>query len=503
MNNEIFNQYEKQEVARLIWPFYRYSALIPQQIGGDLFVWLYLSLVSFNNQSKGFPKDNYNEEVKQDVQKILNDKFSSVIDGQTLEKIAGNAEKDFIIEVRTLNGLKIKKLKPETFSFIDTYENLFSDKLDVKYIYQDAITGEVLPFFGDTSGIEDARNSDKRLNARVGVKEPPKKAVKRAYEQYIKIKKHNDFDVIHEEIELSDEYIDEDEQTYLDDDIIEEVIFTAPKKEEKSLKNYNVIFLKDKKALFNLEVPLVVEDNRLVAKSPFGKSTNQWIDKCLKKGRNVSDELDLQVKEYEGTFVIEERTIENYIEGHKNDFASSLKVCQTLYRMIDSLNDNRLREYVVKMDRGFIEQNEMFYFNCGKFLERIIKKINYNKSDAEARSWTDYDTFCREIDNKLQYKNIQYNFIKSQYIYNDWIKKYSRRDGKEFASFKADFVDIILRTNLINSQLMYSSFIDDVFNLYSLRSTVDHDDDNAINIKIEQDKVDKLLKATKVLFELI
>lgn len=44
---------------------------------------------------------------------------------------------------------------------------------------------------------------------------------------------------------------------------------------------------------------------------------------------------------------------------------------------------------------------------------------------------------------------------KNQNIYNDWTKKYSRRDGKEFASFKADFVDIILRTNLINSQLMY------------------------------------------------
>ena len=209
------------------------------------------------------------------------------------------------------------------------------------------------------------------------------------------------------------------------------------------------------------------------------------------------------MKEYEGIFVIEEKKIESYIEGHKNDFASSLKACQALYRMIDSLNDNRLREYVVKMDRGFVEQSEMFYFNCGKFLERIIKQINYNKSDAETRSLTDFDTFCREIDNKLQYKNIQYHFIKNPNIHNDWTKKYSRRDGKEFASFKADFVDIILRTDLINSQLMYPSFIDDVFKLYSLRSTVDHDDDNAINIEIEQDKVDKLLKATKVLFELI
>ena len=44
MNNEIFNQNEGREVEKIIWPFYRYSALIPEQIGGDLFVWLYLSL---------------------------------------------------------------------------------------------------------------------------------------------------------------------------------------------------------------------------------------------------------------------------------------------------------------------------------------------------------------------------------------------------------------------------------------------------------------------------
>lgn len=501
MNNEIFNQFEGQEVAKLIWPFYRYSALIPEQIGGDLFVWLYLSLVSFNNQGKGLPQDNYSEDVKQDVQKILNDQFSAVIDGQTLEKIVSNAEKDFVMEVMLQEGFKAKKLKAETFSFIDTYENLFSDKLDVKYIYQDAITGEVLPFFGDTSWIEDARNTDKRITARASVKEPSKKAVKKAYDQYIKIKKHNGPDEV-QEIELSDEYVDEDEQTYLDDNV-EEVTFTETKKEEKSLNKYNVIFLKDKQALFNFEVPLVVEDNELIARSPFGKNTNQWMDKCLKKGRNISDELDSQVKEYENAFIVEERKIESYIEDHKKDFASSLKVFQTLYRMIDSLNDNRLREYVVKLDAGFVEQNELFYFHCGKFLERIIKKINYNKSDTNARSWTDYDTFCREIDNKLQYKNIQYNFIKSQNIFNDWKKKYSRRDGKEFASFKADVVDIMLRTDLIDNPLMYPSFIDDLFNLYSLRSTVDHDDDNAINIKIGQDKADKLLKTTKVLFELI
>ena len=138
MNNELFNPNEGKKIDTLVWPFYRYSALIPEQIGGDLFVWLYLSLISFENQNQGLARNNYSDAIKQSVEKILQDKFSSVIDSQTLERIIRNAETQFI------DGGKIKE---ETFSFIDTYETLFSDKLDVKYIFQDAITGEVLPFF--------------------------------------------------------------------------------------------------------------------------------------------------------------------------------------------------------------------------------------------------------------------------------------------------------------------------------------------------------------------
>ena len=500
-NSELFNQFEGREVGKLVCPFFRYKALIPEQIGGDLFVWLYLSLVIFDNQGRNLPNNNYDDEVKQNVQKILNEKFSAVIDAQTMEKIINNAERDFVVKVTNKSGGKSLQLRDDTFSFINTYENLFSDKLDVKYIYQDAITGEVLPFFGDTSGLEDSRDDSEFIKPRPGVKEPSKKAVKKAYEQYIKIKKHNEADPI-EEIEFVDEYFDEDEQTYLDDDV-EEITFNEEKKELKSLKNYNVVFLKDQKSLFNLDVPLYVMDNEIVARSPFEKYTNQWMDKCLKKGRNISVDLDEKLKDVESVCIVEEKKIENFIEGHKNDFASSLKVFQTLYRMIDGINDGKLREYVINLDSMFTQKNELFYFYCGKYLERLLKKINYNKSDANIRSNTDYEAFCRELDSKLQYKNVEYNFVKSINIFNDWKKKYTRRDGREFASFKADVADILLRTDIADSQLLYPSIIDDLFNLYSLRSTVDHDDDNAINIAIEQDKVDKITKLTKVLFELI
>ena len=495
-NSEIFNPYEGKEVDSIVWPFYRYSALIPEQLGGDLFVWLYLSLIVFNNEGKGLAKDNYSDDVRLDVQKILTDKFGNVIDGQTLAKIINNAEYDYVDK-------KTKRLTAETFSFIDTYESLFSDKLDVKYIYQDCISGEVLPFFGDTTFIEDSPNKSEAIRIREGVKEPTKRAVKKAYEQYIKIKKYNSTSV-ESEVELVDEFYDEDEQTFIEDTEFEEIETKEEKTELQNLKKYNVIFLKDKKALFDLEVKVFVQDNELILKSPFGINTNQWLNKCLKKGRNVSDELNKKMEELEKIFLLEEKKIETYIEGHKKDFASSLFAFQTLYRMIDSLQDDRIRKYVIQLDQKFKEQDELFYFYCGKFLERMLKKIQYpNKSNAMQRRQTTEDMFYREIDNKFYCKNIKYQFLKNKNIYADWQKKYTKKDGTEFVSFKADLTDILLRTDLVNSPLMYPSFIDDMFNLYSLRSSVDHDDDSSVNISIGQEKADKLIKVVKVLFELI
>ena len=85
--NEILNPNEGKTVDNIVWPFYRYSALIPKQIGADLFVSLYLSLVVLQNQQKGLPRDSYTVDVQNNVEVIFQDKFSSVIDKTTFNKI--------------------------------------------------------------------------------------------------------------------------------------------------------------------------------------------------------------------------------------------------------------------------------------------------------------------------------------------------------------------------------------------------------------------------------
>ena len=135
-------------------------------------------------------------------------------------------------------------------------------------------------------------------------------------------------------------------------------------------------------------------------------------------------------------------------------------------------------------------------------MERLAKKVSYEKSDAVVRANTDYEMFCREIENKCQNSSMRYSWLKNEGIFKDWRKKYLRKDGKEYVSFKADIADIILRTDLVDSPLMYPTFIDDMFDLYSKRNAVDHDDDN-VNVEIAQLHIDRLLKITKVLFEIM
>lgn len=492
-NNEIINPYEGQKVGEFIWPFHRFSAVIPNQIGGDIFVWLYLSLVVYANESKNLPKDNYNDDAKREAQKLINEKFSNIIDPQTLEKIVSNAEKDFVIDRKTI--------KQDTFSFLDTYENLFSESCETRMVYQDAVTGEVLPFFGDTSNIEDyhVREDDncKKFNYRK-VKDPSGKAIKKAYSQYMKLKK---FNIVSEDIEpeLNNEFFDEDEQTFLDNGA-EEERFVQEKKELKSLRDMDVIPVQDTKVDINVLVPVYIRDNSIVARSPFGPLTDNWLNKCLLKCRNISEDVDEKIKNIEKSYCIANTTIRSYIESHKNDFASTLKYCQTLYRVIDSMNDNQMRLNVIELDTNMAQGKNICYFYAGRIIDGLMKTIESKTKTTIDRSQTDVKCWRALIDKKCQNTSVKYQLLMTDNVYNHWKKKYCKRDGTLYYHFQAYLADVILETSIMNSPNMYNSFFEDLVYVYSLRNAVDHNEDN---IPVKPETIDKLTKAVRVLFELI
>lgn len=492
--DDIINKNEGEMVDNIIWPFYRYSALIPKQIGTDLFVWLYLSLVILQNQQRGLPKNSYTEEIKKDVELIILEKFSSVIDKQTFDKIKSNAEKDFVFS---------SELKPETFSFVDTYQSLFSDKLDVKYIFQDAITGEVVPYFGDTSYIEDSNNGENHLKKRSGIKEPSKRAVKKAYEHYIRLKKYSSDDESDEiEAEFEDEIFDEDKQTFIDDEF--ETLEELQKAEEqKSLRDYNVIFLKDSKVLFNIDVPVFVRGNELMLKSPFSRNTDQWINRCVIKAQNVSEDMAELFKSLKNDYIIAEPSISEFKEINKSDFASSLKHCATIYRMIDSLNDDDLRKDIIRLDCHFDAEEIVSYYYIGRILDTLVRDyVDYpERTKNSDRKKIDYDRFCLEIDAKCQNHNINYEMLKRKNIFENWrLRKDTRSDGKKDVSFKADIADIVLKTDFINLEELYPSFFEDLFQLYDERNKADHADRDA---RVSASTIQNLEKILKVLFCLI
>ena len=492
--NEILNPNEGKTVDNIVWPFYRYSALIPKQIGADLFVWLYLSLVILQNQQKGLQRDSYTDEVKKEVEIIMLEKFASVIDSQTFDKIRANAERDFTVSNR---------LKDETFSFVDTYESLFSDKLDVKYVYQDAITGEVVPFFGDTAHIDDSDRRENTLKTRSGIKEPPKVAVKRAYEHYMRLKKYSsDSEAVEIQSEFDELFFDEDAQTFIDGDFetFEEKVEVA---EQKSLRDYNVIFLKDIKVLYDVDIPVFVRANELMLMSPFDRITDQWFNRCAVKAQNVSEDVADLFKALRQQYIVAERRIGEFKETKKSDFASTLKHCDVIYRMIDTLNDDELRKDLVCLEQSFNAKQIVAYYYVGRILDTLVRDhIEYTGRTMEIdRLATTYDRFCLELDAKCQYRNVRYDSLKRKGVFSNWqSRKDVRADGKKNASFKADIADIVLKTDFIASEAMYPSFFSDLFKLYDDRSKADHADRDA---KVDPSMIQNLEKALKVLFQLI
>lgn len=498
MNNMTeYNQIDEMTIA---WPFYRYTVLIPEQVRGDLFVWLYLSLIIFKNNELKLNSLSYTEEVKESVSDILKAKFSSVIssgDQSNLSKIIENAEKDYLEDNE--NG---KHLKEETLDFINTYSELFSDNLQVKYIYQDGITGEVLPYFGENMVLDESENGFKLFfNSRV--KFPTKQAIKRAYRQYDSLKKNNSIEIEEEFDEIEEkevEYnpfnqVDEEDAFFDDFDEVDDV-FTESKtahSDKIDTRNFNVVYLDNTKVEMSYDVKVHIVDNMIVVDSPFGNRTDIWMNRCFNKARNISSFLEEKLSTFEQSSNVSETkdtSKKNIIETYKKDVADSLVVCGPLYRLAESLNNKDLQDLVIKIDYSYKNNNNEGIFNqIGRYLECLVQPII--KSDNDYRKRYTHQFYCNEI--AYQAKSINYNYLLKESIFIDWKKGAGH-------SFKGDIADLILNSNL--GEKAYYDFIEDLFKLYNIRNQYSHYNNETKEV-ITKNHIDSLLKVSKVLAELL
>lgn len=503
------NRFEGKTVGYLVWPFYRYTALIPQKIGGDVFEWLYMSLCVYVNETHGWAKDNYTDVVVEEVRRLINTRFSSIIDGQTFEKIRANAQNDF---VDTTASKTKATIKPNAFTFLQTYETLFADQVEQKFIFQDAITGEVVPDFDPSVYVDEAEKDEKSqaIPPRESVKRPSKNAVKKAYGLYIKLKKHsaNAETVIEEEEEKGYFDPDPDAQTYFgfEEDEFEPVEEEAAAEEKpKNLDDYSVIYLDNSKVRLDSRVDVSVQNNELHFTSPFGILTDEWLTKVAAKAKNVSSELGEKIGDLQSTFLISKEERSKFILAHKNDFASHLHHAQTLYRIILPIGDERLLDYSIEIDSGLKNHDIMHVYPVfGKFLEHLLSICKYKDSSALERSNSSLQSFGADIDAKFrshpEFSYEQYKFMKSKNIHDNWRKKYWN-PNRVFTSFLADFVDFVLKSDILDSKDMYPEFLDDVFHLYNLRNSESHDNDE--RTEINEDELKKLEKVTRVFVDLL
>ena len=491
------------KILNLKWPFFRYKAIIPNQLEGDVLVWLYLSLIVFINETNKTPRENYDDTAKEKVKLIINNKFSNIIDNQILDTVISNAERNYV---------QNNEIREETFEFLETFKNLFADTCETRIVYQDAVTGEVVPFFENTFGnrldIDDSPiNEEEKISDIKNTKEPGSNAVKRAYEQYMRVKSNNlissDF-----EPQLDEDYYDEDKQTFWDnddDDMFSSDSENEKKDEKKSLMDTDVIILPNSKTILNVKMPICTEDSKIVIKdNPFGKIYDSWFTKCLLKWKNISEQSCQKINELEKEYCIsEEKNKQSFKESDSGDFAYSLKYCETLYRLIAPLNNKVICKDVEMLDKYWQTENKDAFNRLGNILEALIYQIKYNESTHDERmSIEGPKDFYRLFNHKFRGSSVEYkNILTNSDIFADWKRKFQKKK-KVHKAFKADVADIILKTDIIKSPNIYDDFIADLFYLYRKRSTSSAHFSEKTAQFCEED-INKLTKAAKVLFELI
>ena len=503
-SNLLIGEYENKKVCTIAWPFVRYEALIPEQIKGDLFVWLYLSLIAYKNEQNNLAKNSYTIAIKEDVKKILIDKFGKIIDAQTLDKIVSNAEKDYVV----LDDER-SSLKAEVFGFLETYEELFSDKLQIRHIFQDGITGDVVPDFSESFELGNKEAGKKDLDFRAEIntnlKKPSKGSIKKAFKVYqlllkgqiVVEEKENE-----EELDDSpfDEFDDEDRQEFFDtldeNDIFEGETSENKPKKRINIDNYAIRYYDAPSQVYYLKIDLWINKNQIFAYSPFDPTTDQWFNRCILKARNINPKIDAYFKEIEELYTVkeDEGAIKKFF-GYKDTVSEQMKWCGPLYRLVFALNNLELKKTVYKMDSLYDSRSEYFFNEVGKYLEYLIEP--FKRHNADERKSVTKEAFISEIETKCNPKNIDFKRLTYNEVYKNWLEGWDH--------FKADVADIIISTDITNSDLVYTEFVNDLFALYDLRNVNGHkkkQGDSRNDIKPSQEHLDKLLKVTKVISDI-
>lgn len=489
-------QEQRKYVGSFIWPFVRYDVLMPQQIKTDLFEWLYLALVVHQNEQRSLDKKSYTKEVKDEVRRMIRQKFASLLDETTIDNIISASEREFTVkdEVQRGNG---EYLTDDVFSFLDTYEDLFSSQVDVQRVFQDGICGDVVPCFKEMDYIKDARKGDKLvLNLRVTAK-PSQEQIKNAYVMFNRLNTvtNNQEDTLSE----MEEFYDKDAEVDFEPEVVD---FEESDSNEKfgTRANFSAHFIDNARCEYNLEVSVFSDGEKLYIDTPFDFDTTlKWMSRRLTKARSVCEELDKYLNELEAKYTTSKTVgnVENSLEFvYRKGVADQLTKCGDIYRLVERLPQqyNDLKKILIEIDKQFVSRHKSYFNSLGNYLECLIHQFA-EQPDADTRRCFDYAQYCLDLNYICNQHGVNVRPFLSENIFNNWRKGWTH--------FKADLAWLFIsNAKMRSNSKLYPEFVQDAFDLYDSRNNGSHYKPG-VTYSYEDADIEKLFNVTRVLLELI
>ena len=500
--SDILFENDGKRLGTIRWPFKKYMILMPEKNDVDAFAWLFASFVRMYNRKKHNPSEfTYNQEIENVVKGQIRQHFGNIIDVPTLNKV-----------IETTND---KYLDPDKHDSIKVFNNLFTDNLQIRYIFQDCITGSVVPFFYTDVEVESDLPLDVDFEGGlkpVKISKPAKKYVKLAYKRYFHKERYmvGEQEEVEEELDKEEEMLnDEDAQLFEDDDdyILTDEDQAVSEKTDRKPGKFDIKFLDDGSVVY-YDIPISVEDNRLTAKTPFDISTNPWMNMCFTKGAKENKELKDYYDRYSASLVPEKK-IDHFFEDPKDSIYNKLPNCANIYRAIEKIGDRRLRTRVWRLEGYYARKDTYFYVECTKILERLLKFADYEPSDREYREYVSVERVRKMLKSKRTEADL-YHLMKDDLIWR-WKNKYVSRNDKfkdnpnrktnwkPRLDFKPDFLDLVLQTDLLESPLIEKESINDIWTIWSDRNRQGHDDEKSELTKVTPENLMRMEKSVRLL----
>lgn len=489
-------QEQRKYVGSFIWPFIRYDVLMPQQIRTDLFEWLYLSLVVHQNEQRSLDKKSYTKEVKDEVRRMIRQRFASLLDETTIDNIIAASEKEFTVRDEVQRG-ENEYLTDDVFSFLDTYEDLFSSQVDVQRVFQDGICGDVVPCFKETDYIRDAK-TDGKLKLKLLVKEKPtQEQIKNAYIMFNRLNTvvNNQDDILSE----MEEFYDEDAEVDFEPETAD---FEETVSDGKfgTRANFSTHFIDNARCEYKLEVSVYTDGEKLSIDTPFDSDTTlKWMNRRLTKARSVCEELDKFFQELEAKHTITkslDKTEDSLKFVYHKGVADQLTKCGDIYRLVEHLPQqyNDLKKILIDIDKQFASKHKSYFNSLGNYLECLLHQF-VDHSDAGARRYFDYAQYCSDLNYICNRLGVKARPFLSENLFNNWQKGWDH--------FKADLAGLFIsNAKMRSNSKLYFEFVQDAFDLYDSRNNGSHYKPG-VTYSYEDADIEKLFNVTRVLIELI